>query len=53
MNVIFVIVLRFSVDLYHEEPDAIVGADGNPTTKVAVAAVDDDSAVTTLGIFAS
>ena len=38
---------------YHEEPDAIVGADGNPTTNVAVAAVDDDSAVTTPGAFAS
>ena len=46
-------VVRFLVDLYHEDPAAIVGAVGNPTTKVAVAAVDDDSAVTTLGIFAS
>ena len=54
MNVIFVIVLRFSVDLYHEEPAAIVGGSGGiATTKVAVAAVDSDSEVIAPGTFAS
>ena len=47
-------VLRSTLDLYQDDPAAIVGGSGgSPTTKVAVAAVDSDSEVIVPGIFAS